>query len=253
MGLGDWIMATAQVRTLNERSGKRVAVVDRMGRMRWSEAFENNPRIAAPGTVSPADTVNVVRLVNAGGARPYIRLKTDRTWYWQTWDIQPGELYLTHDEYALGSVLASGAVVVEPNTKHDVSNKAWPFGRWQDLVYLLPDLHWIQIGAPNARRLAGVRFIPTTIRQAFGIIAAARLFVGTEGALHHAAAALGTRAVVLWSEFISPAYTGYVTQRNIRKTSAVCGSRYPCAACRASMDAIDVAEVAQAVKEELDK
>lgn len=252
MGLGDWIMATAQVRELNERTGKKVAVIDRMGRLRWSDAFDNNPRIAKPHEVTPREMVNLVRLVNAGGSRPYIRAKTDKRWFWQTWNIQPGELYLTHEEHAQGAVISAGAVVIEPNTKVLDGNKAWPFERWQELVRSL-DVHWVQIGAPDARRLQGVRFVPTAVRQAFGVLASARLFVGAEGALHHAAAALGTRAVVLWSEFISPAFTGYACQRNIRKTTAVCGSRMPCASCKASMDAITIEEVRSAIMEELNK
>lgn len=247
MGLGDWIMATAQVRDLNERTGKKVLVVDRLGRPRWSEAFENNPRLG----VRTAPAYECVRLLNAGGARPYIQAKTDARWHWRPWDIKPGEIYLTDLERAFGEQ-ARGAVIVEPNTKAPDSNKAWPFDRWQALVRSLP-LAWMQVGQPGSRRLDGVRFIETTTRQAFGLLAAARLFVGTEGALHHAAAALGTPAVVLWSEFISPQFTGYATQRNIRKATDVCGSRLPCGGCRASMAAITVEEVAQAITEEVSR
>lgn len=252
MGLGDWIMATAQIRELNERTGKPVVVVDRLGRVRWSEAFEHNPRLVPQGNLTLSVNGNAVRLVNAGGARPYIRAKTETHWFWRQWDIQPGELFLTHEEHARGAVRGAGAVVVEPNTKAPDGNKAWPFARWQEVVRRL-DLNWVQVGAPGSRQLDGVRFIPTTVREAFGVVKAARLFVGAEGALHHAAAALGTPAVVLWSEFISPVFTGYTSQRNIRKTAAVCGSRHPCASCRASMEAIPVEEVEQAIREELAK
>lgn len=252
MGLGDWIMATAQVRELNESSGKRVLVVDRRGRVQWSPIFENNPRIMPPGNAAINGAHLCTRLVNASGARPYIRAKTERTWYWQTWNIQPGELFLDDNEIANGLVLAADAVVVEPHTKVVNGNKSWPFERWQKLVSSL-DVNWVQLGPPGTRRLDGARLIHTTIRQALGIIAAARLFVGTEGALHHAAAALGTKAVVLWSEFISPAYTGYAAHHNIRKTAAVCGSRMPCESCRASMLAIQVDEVRAAVERGLTK
>ncbi len=251
MGLGDWIMATAQVRETNERTGKPVVVVDRMGRVRWSEAFEGNPRIAR--NVTPQNSYQFARLLNAGGARPYIRAKTETHWYWRTWDIKPGELYLSDAERAFGATLGPGAIIVEPNTKVRDGNKAWPFVRWEALVRALPGLNWWQIGPPGIRMLSGTRFLETTVRQAFGAIGSARLFVGTDGALHHAAAALGTQAVVLWSEFVSPAFVGYATQRNIRKTAGVCGSRLPCKTCRASMDAITVDEVAAAIQEELAK
>ena len=253
VGLGDWIMATSQVRTLNERTGKRVVVVDRLGRIRWSDAFDGNPRVVRPGEITAGSSFQYARLLNAGGSRPYIRAKTDSHWFWQRWDIRPGELYLTDEEFARGAVISAGAVIVEPNTKVTDGNKAWPFERWQRLVDAV-DVNWVQVGASGSRRLAGrVRFVETTVREAFAALASARLFVGTEGALHHAAAALGTPAVVLWSEFISPVFTGYASQRNIRKTTAVCGARHPCASCRAAMEAIPVEEVEQAIREELAK
>lgn len=253
MGLGDWIMATAQVRELNERTGKRVMVVDRMGRIRWSETFENNPRIVAPSTITPNEASAAVRLVNAGGARPYIRAKTETHWYWKQWDIKPGELFLSHQEIETATAaLPVTSVIIEPNTKIQDGNKAWPFQWWQQVVDRLR-LPWVQLGPPGTRLLQGVRHVATTPRLAFASIRSARLYVGTEGALHHAAAAFGTPAVVLWSEFISPVYTGYAIQHNIRKTDKVCGSRTPCASCRASMAAITVEEVVQAIEEELAK
>lgn len=252
MGLGDWIMATSQVRELNERTGKRIMVVDRMGRVRWSDAFDNNPRVVPPGEVTPGNSFKFVRLLNSGGARPYIRAKTDRNWYWQTWNIQPGELFLTDQERDPPGKPQGDYILIEPNTKVQDGNKAWPFDRWQRLLPLLP-LPAVQIGSPLARRLPGALFVETTVRHAFGMIQGARLVVSTEGALHHAAAALGTPAVVLWSEFISPVFTGYRTQRNIRKTAAVCGSRMLCKGCRASMEAITVEEVQSAILEELAK
>lgn len=253
VGLGDWIMATAQVREVNERTGKRVMVVDRMGRIRWSDAFDNNPRVVAPGDVTPGNSFEFARLLNAGGSRPYIRDKTETHWFWKQWDIKPGELHLSAEEKAFGDCYAKGKVIIEPNTKVQDGNKAWAFDKWQQVVSALPATPWVQIGPPNARRLQGVPFVETTVRQAFGMICAARLLVTTEGALHHAAAALGTPAIVLWSEFISPVFTGYSSQINIRKAAGVCGARKPCASCRSSMEAITVEEIVDAIKRELAK
>ena len=248
MGLGDWIMATAQVKEMNERTGRQVLVVDRMGRARWSEAFENNPRIAREASG------NAARLLNAGGARPYIREKSPSRWLWKTWAIKPGEIYLSQQEREFGEQFGAGAIIVEPHTKVPNGNKAWPIERWRELVARRSDLPWVQIGPSTVERLPGVRFVPTeSARMAFGMVKSARLFVGTEGALHHAAAALDTPAVVLWSEFIAPVFTGYATQRNIRKVTNVCGSRLPCKGCRASMAMISVPEVEQAIMAELAK
>lgn len=241
MGLGDWIMATSQVREINERTGKRVVVVDRLNRPRWSEAFENNPRI------SRVHTPDTERLLNAGGARPYIRAKTDRQWQWRRWDIKPGELWLNQSEREFGLPFKD-KVVIEPKTKDPNSNKAWIAERWQTLVDRFPPGTFVQMGSDPSGRLVGATYIVTTVRQAFGLLAAARAFVGTEGALHHAAAAFNKPSVVLWSEFISPIFTGYDNQINIRRAADVCGRRVPCASCKDSMAAITVDEVEQALR-----
>lgn len=233
-------MATAQVKALNEATKKRVIVLDLRGRPRWSEVFENNPRIVM--SCRP----DVERLVNAGGARPYIAGKTLKQWTWKPWERLPGEIWLSEAERAFALPFA-GRILVEPNTKEPNGNKAWPFDRWQSLVNRKPD-HFIQVGAPNTRALSGVLCVETTFRQALAILAVSKAFVGTEGALHHAAAALSVPAVVLWSEFIAPEFTGYEGQVNIRHATKWCGSRMPCPGCRASMDAIQVDEVASALE-----
>lgn len=242
MGLGDWIMATSQVREINERTGQRVVVVDRLNRPKWSEAFKNNPRMTR------VHDDDAFRLLNAGGSRPYIRAKTDRNWVWRRWDIKPGEIFISDIEREFGRPY-DNKIVIEPNTKDPQSNKAWFYDRWQALVERFPQGTFVQLGPDGSRRLHGVTFVPTTVRQAFGVLAAARAFVGTEGALHHAAAALNVPSVVLWSEFISPTFTGYQNQVNLRHAGEPCGMRIPCPSCRASMEAISVDEVYNALKE----
>jgi len=109
----------------------------------------------------------------------------------------------------------------------------------------------VQTGPFNTRILPGVEGVATTFRQAAAIMSVASGFVGTEGALHHAAAAFGTPAVVLWSEFVSPEFTGYETQKNVRHASGACGSRVPCVGCKLSMEQISVEEVVQSLAEVL--
>jgi ADP-heptose:LPS heptosyltransferase len=243
VGAGDWLICTAQVKELHASTGKRVMVVDRQGRLQWHEVFENNPKIVRSGQ----PTRNTVRLINAGGVRPYIQGKTATNWYWKRWNISPGELFLTPEEQAFGREHA-GKILVEPNTKVEGSNKAWIWERWQELVDRGGD--FVQVGGPNSRRLDGVRFVETKrFRDACAVLAECRAFVGTEGGLHHAAAALGKPAVVLFSEFISAEITGYRGHRNLRHAGGSCGSRVPCAGCRASMEAITVTEVAANLEE----
>ncbi len=228
-------MATAQAKQLHELNGRPVLVVNRALRPQWHEVFENNPRIVRVPTRKSQP------LLNAAGARPYIVGKTPTHWIWKRWDIAPGEIYLTDAEKQFGAQ-HGGRVLIEPHTKVPGSNKAWLSTRWQELVDRGGE--FVQIGPPGTVRLRGVEFVETvTFRQACAVLSASRAFVGCEGGLHHAAAALGVPAVVLFSEFISPEITGYAGHRNLRHAGPACGSRVPCDGCRESMLAITVDEV----------
>lgn len=244
MGMGDWIMATAQVKQISERNGgRKVCVVGRSGQPQWSEIFENNPRISR--------TANryTTRLVNGPGVRPYIAAKTETHWTWKQWAITTGELFLTKAEHAFAAP-HRGLIMVEPLTKVADSNKAWIWDRWQELVYRIGVHRFIQAGPSNVRRLDNVMFVETpTFRHACALLSVSKAFVGTEGGLHHAAAALGLPAVVLFSEFISPDITGYASHRNLRHAGPACGSRLPCPSCKASMEAITVDEVQRNLEE----
>jgi hypothetical protein len=232
-------MATSQAKALNERTGLPVLVLGPTGRLYWSEVFENNPRLVRrPGT-------RCAPLRNAPGYRPYIAGKTPDRFLWRRWDIRPGELYFSAAELAFAEPYR-GAMFVEPHTKVPGGNKAWPFDRWQAVVDRL-GTRVVQTGQAGSRALVGAEFVETTFRQAAAVLSVCRAFAGAEGAMHHAAAAVGVRSVVLWSEFISPEFTGYASQRNIRHAGAACGARVPCKGCRASMDAIAVDEVYEAL------
>lgn len=229
-------MATSQVRKMNKATGKQIVVVDRRNRPRWSEAFENNPRI------SPDHGSHTVTLLNAGGSRPYIQSKTNTKWTWKTWDISAGEVFLSEAEREFAKPFA-GRILVEPNCKEPNGNKAWPFHCWQELVNSMGPGGFIQVGSPGSRQLNGVDFLPTTFRQAMAVQDVSAGFVGCEGALHHSAAAQGVPSVVLWSHFIDPRFTGYGNQTNIRHAVGWCGNRVFCQGCKDSMNAITVDEV----------
>lgn len=227
-------MATSQVRKINEATGRKVLVVGRGNRPQSSEVFENNPRIAK----TMGRGVQMLR--NGGGIRPYIAAKTSTQWTWREWDISPGEIFLSETERAFAEPYR-GRVLIEPNTKIRDGNKAWPWARWQQVAASRND--FLQVGPAGTGALSGVALVQTTFRQAMAILAVSKVFVGSEGALHHAAAALEVPAVVLWSEFIEPRFTGYTQHCNIRHAGPSCGARLPCSGCKESMLAISVDEV----------
>lgn len=220
-----------------------VMVVNRSGQPQWHEVFENNPRIARQGRVQ--------RLLNCSGSRPYIAAKTQAKWTWKKWRIEPGEIYLSESEQEFAERF-EGQVLIEPNTKVLDGNKSWAFERWQALVDKVGRHRFIQVGPAAGRRLNDVQFVETsTFRRAAAVLAVSKAFVGAEGGLHHAAAALGRPAVVLFSAFISPEVTGYRAHRNLYKGASGlgCGTRVPCTCCKRSMEAISVDEVALNLKE----
>jgi ADP-heptose:LPS heptosyltransferase len=237
-------MAVGEARALHKASGKAVLVIGAHGRPMWSEVFEGNPYILKRYPGRP-----FVRLINGGGVRPYIELKTPERWYWRPYQPKPGELFFTPDELAFAEPYR-GMVMVEPNVKQlGHTNKAWIPSRWQELVDTLP-LPWVQCVQPGGQPLDElVRCVETpTFRHACAVLSVCEAFVGTDGGLMHAAAAVGVPAVILWSEFTSPDICGYKTMVNLRHAGKPCGWRTNCKECRIAMDKISVAEVVAALK-----
>ena len=76
-------------------------------------------------------------------------------------------------------------------------------------------------------------------------LSGAKLAVLPEGGLHHGAAALGVKAVVLFGGFIPPEVTGYPQCGHINLTGGAlaCGSIHKCEHCVVAMNSITVDEV----------
>jgi ADP-heptose:LPS heptosyltransferase len=248
MGAGDWLIAAGEARALHEATGKNVAIVDVRGRAQWVDLWNGVPYIV------PRVEPGCLTIRNTSGVRPYIAMKTPSRWRWKPYQPTPAQVFLTLDEQRFAQDYA-GLVMIEPNVKQiGHTNKAWIWERWQDLVNALPGTTFVQCLQGGTRALAGdnVRHVLTlTFRDAMAVLAKSRALVSTEGGLMHAAAAVGTPAVILWSEFISPEITGYKMHRNLRHAGNPCGMRLNCPSCRRSMAAITVGEVADALKDVL--
>lgn len=237
MGFGDDIMTTARVRALHEQSPVRVLVTGLDGKPRWSEVWENNPKIAR-------DRASAGQILRDGpGARPhldYARMTRDRFFFNQV-PLAPGEIFLTDAEKALGR----RAIVIEPHVKTGASpNKDWGYQRFQELVRARPDLPWVQFdhGGPL---LEGVDAIPTrSFREACGVLSGARAAVLPEGGLHHAAAALGIPAVVIFGAYIPPSITGYDLHVNLaRDVPEIAGFNRSHPRAQAALASITIDEV----------
>lgn len=241
MGWGDEIIVSGLARRAQRHDARPVRVVDARGCTRWNAIWEGNPRFAAPGDGTKAQLLSC-----APGRRPYIARETAQRWVWRDWVCPVGEIALGAAERRAGR-RARGWVVVEPQLKAQASpNKDWGRRRWAALVAALrEDGHPVgQLGPPGTPLLPGAALIETRdFRAACAALAHAHLAVLPEGGLHHAAAALGTPAIVLFGGYISPRQTGYAHQLNLVGSDAPCGMRRPCEHCRRAMARIGVDQV----------
>lgn len=242
MGLGDWIMATADAREAHARTGKKVLFGDGQKYFYEQSVFKNNPKIADVDG-------DVVWVANFPGSRPYIAGNNgQRIIFNDGFRASAGELYLGGNP----PVLNDPFILVEPNVNprfaHAI-NKSW--GGWKALFKA--ELPWVQVGADGSR--AYTQFIHTPdFRSALHILSQATLFVGTDGALHHAAAALGIPAVVIWSGFTSPQHLGYDSHINVHDGSRPCGFYGgECDHCRKKREAIPADYILSLVEAEFEK
>lgn len=248
MGMGDELMAAGEARRLRKLNGlPSVIVSGRDGRPRWCDLWDGNPYI-----LRRAGGLKYNRIVSGGGVRPYIASKGVDRWVWKPYTPTPAEVFFTDAERKFAEPY-HGMVMIEPNVKAvGHGNKAWLPKRWQAVVDEICGHRLVQC-TPNAVEhtlLVDATTVKTpTFRHALAVLSVCHAFVGTEGGLMHGAAAVGTPAVILWSEFISPDITGYTQHRNIRHAGKACGSRRDCPGCRKSMEAITVDEVVQNLKE----
>lgn len=161
----------------------------------------------------------------------------------------PAPLVLTNDEQAVYNAWRGRRfILIEPHCKAEASpGKRWPFERYVEVVrQLAPQIEMLQIGAPDTPLLPGLSRVPTqSFRDSLPFLKAAQLYIGPEGGLHHAAAAMGVRAVVLFGGYTPPQVTGYDFHVCLTGNSTeACGIQHEaCSHCAAAMAAISSDEV----------
>ena len=245
MGFGDELMVTGHVREM-QRTDPRKVRLD-YGKRLWNEVFDHNPRIA-----HGSDRDVQVYYPRPNGLRPYATSKSPVRWGWRSYKPPVGELFFQPDEIAFAEKY-SPIVVIEPNLKSRASpNKDWGVERWSRLVALMKadGIQPVQLGPPGTHVIPGVDLIETrSFRWACAVLARAKAAVLSEGGLHHAAAAVGVRSVVIYGGFISPDQTGYDLHVNLFTGGVPCGWRTPCSHCVESMAKIPPGFVLENLKE----
>jgi hypothetical protein len=234
--------------------GKRIAFGDGQ-KIIWDhhseQIFRGNPNIAPPGSERDPD-IEWVPFYR--GNRLYNRQVGDR-WVWD-YDFRaiPGEVFLTDDEKRWARIHGRGFVVIEPNApefKTVAPNKQWPVERYNKIARLLlkSGVDVVQFNFKAGHVIPGARQVKTpSFRHAMAALSRAALYIGPEGGLHHASAAVGVSAVVLFGGFIPPDVTGYAGHTNLTGGAIACGKLHACGHCKAAMEAISVPEVMDAAR-----
>lgn len=255
MGIGDQLIATGLARGAAAR-GKRIAFGDGR-RIIWDHnsepIFRGNPNIAKPGSERDKD-IQWVRFFK--GERGYnTHDVTANRWRWNmAWRCTPGELFFSGEELVFAKRVGAGFVVIEPHIeswKSCAPNKQWPRERYAEVARRLQadGARVVQFSYPHAMPLPGVESIATpSFRHAAAVLANAALYVGPEGGLHHAAAAVGVKGVVIFGGWIPAEVTGYDTHVNLSAGGKACGALSPCQHCRAALEAITVEQVYEAAR-----
>lgn len=256
-------MATAYVERLRDRFPKAKFVMGDGDKsiIHWSCTFENNPFMLQTGESYKGE---IVFIPEYPGNRAYVKNEeSDSSHFAFQEGFAPpvGKIYFSDEEQenieSLKKEMGENFVIIEPSVKGDISgdNKNWGWKNWQRLIERTRgQVQWFQVGsASTGRILKHVWRRPTPrFRGALMVLAVSKGFVGTDGGLHHAAAALGKRAVVVWGHYTSPNQLGYEGHLNIvpdNPPKVGCGRFQPCEDCRKAMASISVATVHQAVME----
>lgn len=246
MGIGDDIIATGLARGARAR-GKRIAFGDGR-RIIWGPhsrmVFEGNINVAPPGTETQAgiewiDYYKGHRIYNKAG---------NGKWIWNyDFRVKPGELFLTEDDRWWD--VPDNLVLIEPNVpaKPNGPNKQWPADRFAKVAAYLKDKGFTVRQFNYGRPVSVAPGLSTaSFRKAVGLLEKCLFAILPEGGLHHAAAAIGTPAVVLFGGFCPPQVLGYDAHVNLTGRAEACGSFNRCSHCEEAMRAISVDEVIDA-------
>lgn len=244
MGFGDALLGTGIARKARQKHPGRPIAIGDGNQIEWiDEIHRGNPALTKE-VVPSCIWVHCHK-----GYRPYVdneRSSKERLVWKRDFKADPGEIFLGPQEIERWAPF-KGFVYIEPNIKGWLGpNKDWGFDRWQEVVDLMPEVRWVQ--GPG-RKLKGVTQAETaSFRDACALLANCSMFVGTDGGLHHASAALEKRAVVVWGGFTHPRNLGYDTHINLHAGVEPCGNLKACEHCRKAMEKIKPAMVVKAIR-----
>ena len=269
MGVGDALMASGEIRELRNKKPNSKFIIGDGLRYYWNEVFDYNPHIIKGSEINNYN--EVVWIKNYEGNRPYRNYGEDlpkNNYNWKkSFRPKKGEIFFSNKELELAELAISKIrknigkkklIYIEPNLKKRLGyqNRDWGFDKWQKIVIKLKNHYeFIQVTYGDNKSLVDcINIHGLNFRNSVAILSKCDLFVGTEGGMHHAAAATSRKAVVIFGGHISPQITGYDDHTNlyVNLKESPCGSKDVCKHCKKCMEIISCETVIKEIKEILD-
>jgi ADP-heptose:LPS heptosyltransferase len=147
-------------------------------------------------------------------------------------DVTPdyrARVHLTDAERARGRALiaATDRPVLTFHTRTNEPVKDWPLDRWRAaLADLGRRFHLVHLGDAREPQIEGVQRLAgaLTFRESMGVLAHARVHVGADSFLMHAANGLDVPSVIVFGGSRTPANVGYAANVNLF-------AKLPCGPC----------------------
>tara|TARA_Y100001970_G_scaffold283604_1_gene399187 strand:- start:8665 stop:9474 length:810 start_codon:yes stop_codon:yes gene_type:complete len=268
MGLGDAIMATGEVNELLKKNPDTKFLIGDGKNEYWNEVFINNPNIIRKYEIK--NHKKVYWLKNYEGNRPYRNYDKNKLPDNYNWNInykaKKGEIFFNSNEIKLASDVISKIknkvgdkkiIFIEPYVKkrRGYQNRDWGVKNWQKVVSSLKNqyvfLHITHGDLAPLRDCINIHGL--SFRPSVAILSKCDLFIGTEGGMHHAAAATSRKAVVIFGGHISPKITGYDFHKNLYVDieGSPCGKKNICDHCKKCMQLISFTKVIKEIEETL--
>jgi ADP-heptose:LPS heptosyltransferase len=128
-------------------------------------------------------------------------------------------VYLTDAERARGwmQLAHPSKPVLTFHTRSREEVKDWPPSRWKEaLAQLGKRFHLVQLGDDREPVLEGVqRLVGLSMRESLGVLAHARIHIGADSFLMHAANGLDVRSVIIFGGSRPPGMLGYAANINL--------------------------------------
>lgn len=265
MGVGDALMASGEVRVKRKKKPDHKFLIGDGLRWYWNEVFDHNPFIIKGTEINKHKDICWIN--NYEGNRPYRKYGNDLpkdNYNWnENFKPKRGEIFFSEKENRLAEFAISNVrkkigkkklIFIEPHVKKRLGyqNRDWGINKWQDVVLKLKKyFEFIQITYGNNRLLEGcINIHDLNFRSSVAILSKCDLFLGTEGGMHHAAAATKKKGVVIFGGHISPKITGYDSHNNIYVDlkESPCGSKNICNHCKKCMDTISGEMIIKEIK-----